>query len=164
MVIFFIILCSWGHICSFGGLIFKATALVCSMSPSSELKVSHRCCMPCPGCSCNCSFGMVEVQHCAQGRDRGLAGCVSLVQLWPKAVLPPTPLLPDFTKNSLSPHKEGFGLAAHSFPSPVGRNGAIAATWLHFTAWGVRSDFSRVPLRSSSYWWTINWPNLGFWT
>lgn len=135
-------------------------ALLSSTSFSRELKVSHWCCTPCSGCSCNSSFGGVEVQDCAQGDM--LNWCVS----WgPKVVLPSFLFLPDFTKTSLSPLEESFGLAGVSFSSPVVRNGAPAATWLCSMAWSdFRSVFSRGSSLNSSYWWTINWPDLGFWT
>lgn len=125
-----------------------------------ELKVSHWCCTLCPGYSCNYSFGGTEVQLCAQGGI--LNWCISV---GPNVVLPSFLLFPGFTKTWFPPLAEWFGLAAVSFPSRVGRNGASAAMWLHFMAWSdFRCDFSRGFSLNSSDWWAVNRPDLGFWT
>lgn len=109
---------------------FLAMEIICSMSFSRELKVSHWCCTSCPGYSCNYSFGRVGVQLCVQGDI--LNWCIIM---GPNVMLPSFLLLPDFTKTSPSTFKERFGLAAVSFPSCVGRNDATAATRLRFVAW-----------------------------
>lgn len=148
MINFFVELYFWGHNCSLAGLFWIISLLSYSMSFSRELKVSHWCCTPCPGYSCNYSFGGIEVQLCAQGAILNW-----FVFLGPNVVLPSFLLLPDFTKTSLPPLEECFGLAAVSFPSCVGRNCATAAMWLHFMTWSdFRSDFSRGFSLNSSYW------------